>query len=127
MKRSLTSLALGAAFAATAVALATRAPAQVPAPWPTVFPMATPSPTAALTGTVTASQPFEAQMQTAKGPLTLKLHDRTIIRNPELSGHGRVSFQGIVAGQRVYVLGFPQADGTVRVDEIDIVPPLATP
>lgn len=108
--------------------MATRAPAQSTVPWPSSFPAATPSPAEALRGTITASRPGEAQMQTANGPLTLKLHAGTAILNPKLLGYTwpflGAAFEGVKVGQRVYAIGFPQSDGSLLTSEIDIAEPI---
>jgi hypothetical protein len=108
------------AIAATSIILtAAKAPAQVAAPLPSSFPLPTPSPAQAVTGSITASQPFVAQLQMTDGSsMTLQLHHGTTILDPKL--------HGLAVGQRVYVLGFVQSNGSLRADEIDVMMPLLT-
>ncbi|MGH7662564.1 MAG: hypothetical protein ACRENA_16805 [Vulcanimicrobiaceae bacterium] len=104
-------------FAALALSSQTRVTAQMPpATAPPVPQIVTPD--AAIEGTIASMSTTGAVLQTPDGQsVRLALAPRGyLLVDP--------SPQALSAGMRVFAHGFPRSDGTVNVDEIDVLVPL---
>ena len=99
-------------FGANAAAKAQMPPATAP-PVPQIV-----RPDTAIEGTIASMTGAEAVLQTSDGQsVRLALAPRGyLLVDP--------SPQALSTGMRVLALGFPRSDGTVRVDEIDVLVPL---
>ena len=99
------------------VGFGTSARAQMPPA--TAPPVAIPDrPAAAIAGTIASLDARGATLQTPDGQSVrlAMVHRGYLLVDP--------SPQALSAGMRVFALGFPQADGSVAVQEIDVLVPL---
>ena len=112
------ALIVGMLFAAAfAVSAGGSARAQMPPQTPPPVPSSV-SPDTALEGTIASLGANGATLQTADGRSVhlVLAHKGYLLVDP--------TSQPLSDGMRVFALGFPRADGSVAVDEIDVLVPL---